>query len=260
MGRDRGAQGDHAGERGGVPDLGTCPKGPPGEVKGGPDVPPVAFPTGGPGLCRGMAGTGGGRLWSAHHAKAVFPDRQKGRGTHCVAGANPRAGGHPGGAGRPEKAVEERGGGHRLEPALPVHLRHTGGHPGEIRAFRPAPPPPQYHAAGDPWGGQVLHQSAGPVPGGGEPCRKLPGAGRGGPAPDGDGKARVWRRLPRHGPADHAQQRERHGDQDHRAGEHDHKQRSGRPSNGDHPGHDPVPHRADRAGTGARAGGTPYDH
>ena len=32
-----------------------------------------------------------------------FSDRQKGRGTHCVAGANPRAGGHPGGAGRPEK-------------------------------------------------------------------------------------------------------------------------------------------------------------
>ena len=156
--------------------------------------------------------------------------------------------------------MEERGGGHRLEPALSFHLRHAGGHPGEIRAFRTAATPPQHNAASDPRGGQVRNQGPGAVPGGGKPRRGLPGAEHGGPAPDRHGQTWVWCGLSPPCPADHAQQRERHGDQDHRAGEHDHKQRSGRPSNGDHAGHDPVPHRADGAGAGAtstdRAPGT----
>ena len=98
-------------------------------------------------------------------------------------------------------------------------------------------------------------------------------------------KTWVWRGLPCHGTADHAQQPERSGHSYHRAGKHDNGDRSGRPPNADHPhpgghrpdgrrgplpeygganpypgfqgggvrgvsGHDPVSHRANRAGPG----------
>lgn len=73
VGRDRAATGDNPGERGGVPDLGACTERPPGEIQGRTDLPQMAFPTGGPGVCRGMAGTGGGGLRGANDQETVFP-------------------------------------------------------------------------------------------------------------------------------------------------------------------------------------------
>ena len=60
VGRDCWPQGHHPGERRGVPDLGTRPPGPPREVEDGTNLPAVHLPTGGPGLCCGVAGAGGG--------------------------------------------------------------------------------------------------------------------------------------------------------------------------------------------------------
>lgn len=123
-----------------------------------PDVPQVAGPVGGPGLHRGMAGTGGGGLRSAHHTKAVFPDRQVRRAAHCVARTHTRAGGQPGGKGGPEKAVEERGGDHRLEPARPLYFCQQGGNPGTVRRGRCSPTGQEHHAPRGPWRGQVRDQ------------------------------------------------------------------------------------------------------
>ena len=76
----------------------------PGKGKDRANIPAVYWPTGGTGLCRRVAGTGGGGLWSANHPQTVFSDRPLRREAHCVAGTHPRAGGQPGGAGGAEKA------------------------------------------------------------------------------------------------------------------------------------------------------------
>ncbi len=72
------------------PDAGTPGKA--GEIQSGADLPAVCPAAGGVGICRKLAGAGGGRLWSAYHPEAVFPDRSAGWAAHCVAGAYPRPG------------------------------------------------------------------------------------------------------------------------------------------------------------------------
>ena len=44
----------------------------PGKGKDRANIPAVYWPTGGTGLCRRVAGTGGGGLWSANHPQTVF--------------------------------------------------------------------------------------------------------------------------------------------------------------------------------------------
>ena len=58
----------------------------------------------------------------ANDQETVFPGGKVRRCAYCVAGADTRAGGQPGGAGGAEKAMEERGRNHRLVPPLPFHL------------------------------------------------------------------------------------------------------------------------------------------
>ena len=255
----------------------------------------MAGPAGGPGLHRGMAGTGGGRLWSTNHAETLFSDRPQRRAAHCVAGTDPRAGGQPGGKGRNQKAVAQRSGDHRLEPAHPLHFRNKGGSPGAVRGGGGPSAGQEYHAAGGQGRGQIRDPVRLPVPGDRQPRRRVPGARAGGTAPDHHSKTWVWRGLPCHGAADHAQQPERRGHLHHRSREHDNGHRGGRPSNADHPhpgghrtdgrrgplpehgganphpgfqgggvrgvsGHDPVPHRANRAGTGPGRDRSHNDH
>ena len=183
----------------------------PGKGKDRANIPAAYWPTGGAGLCRRVAGTGGGGLWSANHPQTVFSDRPLRREAHCVAGTHPRAGGQPGGAGGAEKAVAERGGDHRLEPPLPLHFRHAGGNPGEIRPFRPAATPAQHHATGGQGCGQVRDQVGQPVFGAGQPRRGVPGPGDRGPAPDHNSKAWVWSGKPDHGTMDGDKHHQLHG-------------------------------------------------
>ena len=187
----------------------------PGKGKDRANIPAVYWPTGGTGLCRRVAGTGGGGLWSANHPQTVFSDRPLRREAHCVAGTHLRAGGQPGGAGGAEKAVAERGGDHRLESPLPLHFRHAGGNPGEIRPFRPAATPAQYHAPGGQRRGQVRDQIRCPV----YRTNGLRGAERTSPTSSqyrrpsahGGGERQAWSLRPGHGAMDGDKHNQLHG-------------------------------------------------
>ena len=63
---------DHPGKCRGVPDMGASAPRTPGKGKDRANIPAVYWPTGGTGLCRRVAGTGGGGLWSANHPQTVF--------------------------------------------------------------------------------------------------------------------------------------------------------------------------------------------
>ena len=119
-------------------DMGASAPRTPGKGKDRANIPAVYWPTGGTGLCRRVAGTGGGGLWSANHPQTVFSDRPLRREGPLCGRNPPTRGGQPGGAGGAGKAVAERGGDHRLESPLPLHFRHAGGNPGEIRPFPPS--------------------------------------------------------------------------------------------------------------------------
>ena len=107
--------------------------------------------------------------------KAVFPNtRCDGRPLY-EAGAYTRAGGQPGGADRGKMAaLAERGGNHRLEPALSLHFLKTRRKSGRNTAF-PLSGHSGPHCAGWPGVDRVRGQVCKPQLGGGQPRRRVRG-------------------------------------------------------------------------------------
>lgn len=122
--------------------MGAGAEGQAGEEAGWYDLPAVYQPTGGAGLHRGVPRAGGGRLWSAYLPQAVLHGRPLRRTAHRVAGAHPQQERR----GRAAK-VAQRGGDHRLEPALPVGIRIQGGDHGKIWLEGGAAAGEEHHAA-----------------------------------------------------------------------------------------------------------------
>ena len=132
--------------------MGAGAEGQASEEAGGHHVPEVHPAAGGVGVHRGVSGVDRGGLRCAHLPQEILHDRPLRRETHCVAEAHPQQDRR----GRTAQ-VAQRGGDHRLEPALPVGVRHKDGDHGAIRPESRAAAGEEHHAADHSGCGQVHH-------------------------------------------------------------------------------------------------------
>ena len=132
--------------------MGAGTEGQAGEEVGGHHVPEVHPAAGGVGVHRGVSGADRGGLRCANLPQEILHDCPLRRETHRVAEAHPQQDRR----GRAAQ-VAQRGGDHRLEPALPVGIRHKGGNYGQVRPESGAPAGEEHYSPGNPGRGQVHH-------------------------------------------------------------------------------------------------------
>ena len=150
MGRSGAAASDFPRKCRRVPDMGAGQKGQACKEAGRHDVQKVHRPASRSRLRGRVARVGGGRLWRTDQPQAICSDCPLRRKAHCVARADPRSAGQRSREERQAETVAQRGGDHRLEPALPVHLRHQGGNQGAVQFEGGAAFGGQHHAAHHP--------------------------------------------------------------------------------------------------------------